>query len=167
MHSVEPSDSRVSDDWGPLKYDPDLSFAHPLLKEAYELWQRLSGARDLPSRRDLDPIQIPRPMLPHIQLLDIEAGPPARYHWRLIGTHITNALGRDSTGKYWDELYDESSLRSMSKGIAWIQTNRRPIRCFGQSDFAKKHFQSFEAIEMPLSDNLGNVGTVWIVAVYS
>lgn len=167
MKPAQPAGSRLSHDWGPLKYDPDLDFQHPLLREAYDLWERLKGARDLPSRRDLDPIQIPRAMLPHIQLLDIEPGPPERFCWRLIGTHVTTALGRDSTGRYWDDLYDEPTLRSFMTGVEWIQANRQPLRCFGKSDFAKKHFQSFEGIEMPLSDNLGKIGTIWIVAVYS
>ena len=167
MKPDQPPGLRLSDDWGPLQYDSELAFENPLLSEAYSLWQRLRGEQELPSRRDLDPIQVPRAMLPHIQLVDIEMGPPQRYCWRLIGTHITGALGRDSTGKYWDELYDESSLRSFLTGAELIQTNRQPIRCFGKSDFARKHFQSFEAILMPLSNNLGDIGTIWVVAIYS
>ena len=167
MESFPQAGARVSDDWGPLQYDTELAFEHPLLREAHSLWQELRGARELPRRNDLDPLRVPTAMLPHMQLLDIEAGPPQRYRWRLIGTHITTALGRDSTGKYWDELYVDSTLRSFMRGIELIQDHRRPIRCFGRSDFAQKHFQSFEAIEMPLSENQQDIGTVWIVAVYS
>ena len=168
MESLHRSGARIADDWSPLQYDPDLNFEHSLLKEAYTLWQRLRGERALPSRGDLDPVQVPTAMLPHMQLLDIEPGPPVRYRWRLIGTHITGALGRDSTGKYWDELYVDATLKSFKKGVEWIQENRRPIRCFGKSDFAQKHFQSFEAIEMPLSAGQEeDIETIWVVAVYS
>ncbi len=167
MESFLQSGVRVSDDWGPLQYDIDLAFEHPLLQEAHKLWQDLCGARELPSRGDLDPLRVPPAMLPHMQLLDIEPGPPSRYRWRLIGTHITTALGRDSTGRYWDELYVDSTLRSFLRGVELIQAHRRPIRCFGKSDFAQKHFQSFEAIEMPLSENQQDIGTIWLVAVYS
>ncbi len=167
MDSFRQSRARISDDWSPLQYDPDLNFEHPLLKEAHALWQKLRGDRELPSRRDLDPVQIPPAMLPHMQLLDIEPGPPVRYRWRLIGTHITAALGRDSTGKYWDELYVDATLQSFATGAEWIQSNRKPIRCFGKSDFAQKHFQSFEAIEMPLSEDQQDIRTIWIVAIYS
>ncbi len=167
MDSVQHSGARISDDWSPLQYDPDLNFEHDLLKDACALWQKLRGERELPSRSDLDPVQVPAAMLPHMQLLDIEPGPPIRYRWRLIGTHITGALGRDSTGKYWDQLYVDSTLQSFKRGVELIQSYRRPIRCFGKSDFAQKHFQSFEAIEMPLSEDQKNIWTIWIVAVYS
>lgn len=149
-----------------IGYDPELGFDHALLYEAYGLWRTLGGGSGLPALADLDPLNLPRKMLPHIQLVDIEPGAVGRLRWRLIGTHVTRALGRDSTGLYWDELYDPEILEVLRLGIDWVRERRQPIRCHGTSGFAHKDFQRFEAVEMPLSDDQRTVNAIWIVAIY-
>ncbi|SLN45561.1 PAS domain-containing protein [Oceanibacterium hippocampi] len=80
--------------------DPDLQIANPILALGLDAWRSLCGARPMPAPKDIDPLMLPRAILPHVLLLDIEQGPPARFRWRLIGTHITQTLGRDCSGCY-------------------------------------------------------------------
>ena len=40
------------------------------LRQTYEYWRGKAGARPLPSRSDIDPVEIPR-LLPHIMLVDV------------------------------------------------------------------------------------------------
>ena len=152
---------------GEIGYDPDLGFDHPLMYEAYGVWRTLGGDDKLPSLADIDPLSLPRHMLPHIQLLDIEVGETTRFRWRLIGTHVTGALGRDATGQYWDELYDQEALEALRLGVDWVRDQRRPIRCSGTAGFVDRSFQKFETILMPLSDDQETVNAVWMVAIFS
>lgn len=75
--------------------------ADPRLKEVYAYWQTKRGGRAMPSRRDIDPLDIPA-VLPHLMMIDVEPGP--RYRYRLFGTEVTEAFGMNPTGKCVDEV---------------------------------------------------------------
>ncbi len=64
----------------------------------------------MPARRDIDPVEVPT-LLPHLQLIEIVAG--GRFRYRLIGTALAEAFGRDYTGQYPDELFDAARARSI------------------------------------------------------
>src|SRR5579863_2932455 len=82
--------------------DPDLS-DNPRFQDLVAYWQGKRGERALPMRKDIDPLE----MWQHIGRLNlIECLPGlADFRYRLIGTTITAAYGRDSTGKTVRELY--------------------------------------------------------------
>ncbi len=78
------------------------------LKHLYQYWDDKRGSRAMPSRADLDPIDIPS-LLPYIILIDVEQE-PRRYRIRLYGTHVVERFGKDLTGQYLDEA-DLGTLR--------------------------------------------------------
>lgn len=80
-----------------LDLDPDLRIKDPVVAEAHSAWNRLRGDRAMPAPSDLDVLDLPRPLLPHLLLLDGEHEPVLRFRWRPIGTHTAAALGRDGT----------------------------------------------------------------------
>ena len=71
------------------------------LKQVYAYWQAKRAGRAMPARRDIDPAELIR-VLPHLMLIDVEAGP--RYRYRLFGTAVTEAFGMNPTGKCIDEV---------------------------------------------------------------
>ncbi|MFO0987836.1 MAG: PAS domain-containing protein [Alphaproteobacteria bacterium] len=75
--------------------------ADPRLHRLYEYWERKRGARALPARRDIEPTELV-PLLPHLMMVDVEAGP--RFRYRLFGTAVAEAFGSDPTGRYIDEV---------------------------------------------------------------
>ena len=79
------------------------------LRQAYEYWRRKAGARQLPSRLDIDPVEIPR-LLPHIMLVDVMGADLYRY--RLIGTEIATAMGVNATGRLVHEMLLEDGYRA-------------------------------------------------------
>src|SRR5258708_15692485 len=79
------------------------------LREAYEYWRRKAGARLLPSRSDIDPVEIPR-LLPHVMLVDVMGA--ALYRYRLIGTEIATAMGVNATGRLVHEMLLEDGYRA-------------------------------------------------------
>ena len=79
------------------------------LREAYEYWQKKAGGRALPSRSDIDPIEIPR-LLPHIMLVDVMG--PRLYRYRLVGTEIATAMGVNATGRLVHEMLRDDGYRA-------------------------------------------------------
>ena len=71
----------------------------PILGPALAYWIDKRGSRLLPSRRDIDPVEIPPKILPHLQIIDVVDG-GARFRYRLIGTATVDAYGEDFTGRY-------------------------------------------------------------------
>jgi hypothetical protein len=70
---------------------------------AYEYWlgRRPDGA--LPGRRHIDPTDIPH-LLRGLWLIDV-AREPFRLRYRLVGTRIVEAMGRDPTGLWLDDAH--------------------------------------------------------------
>ena len=96
--------------------------ADPVLGGALAYWRRKRDGRAMPSRRDIDPGEIPR-LLPHLQLIDVAGG---RFRYRLVGTALVDAYGRDYTGQFVDELFDKSRSQFITNAYNSITETRRP-----------------------------------------
>ena len=147
--------------------DPDLKIDSPMVSLALETWRRLRGDRDMPAPSDIDPVELPRQLLPHMLLLDIEHDPALRFRWRLIGTHITGVLNRDRTGRYWDGIYDQRTFSALSVGPLWVLEHRRPVRTIGSAHYVGKDFIRSESIDLPLSADGRTVSRMLVVTQYS
>ena len=80
---------------------PILSLADigsPVVHAALDYWRSKCGVERLPSRRDIDPVEIPR-LLPHILLSEIWQE-PFLVRYRLTGTALVEIYGFDYTGSY-------------------------------------------------------------------
>lgn len=147
--------------------DPSLTTNSPIVALGLKTWNRLRGERSMPSPEDIDPLRIPKKLLSHILLLDVEYRPEFRLRWRLIGTHVTDALGRDSTGCYWDELYTPYAMEKLAAGPRWVIENRRPIRVLGDACFVDKSHIHSESIDLPFSVNGDEVSRIMVVTEFS
>jgi len=76
--------------------DPDLI-------QFYDYWVSLCGERPMPSRKDVDPLQIAPSHLPNLMLIDVHHD-PRRYRYRLVGTNVVEASGDNRTGRYFDDV---------------------------------------------------------------
>ena len=76
--------------------DPDLI-------RFYDYWADLRGNRAMPSRGNLDPLQIAPEFLPNLMLIDV-LHEPRRYRYRLIGTQVVAASGEDRTGRIFENV---------------------------------------------------------------
>src|SRR5271165_4367368 len=92
----------------PVKPESSTSLStegwHPLVQLAYEHWRSLHPATGLPGRQHLDPFEIPRRLLSGIWLLDVQRE-PFRLRYRLAGTAIVRAIGREVTGQWLDDAH--------------------------------------------------------------
>jgi hypothetical protein len=131
--------------------DEEADCASEITREFLNYWTSKLAGREMPSRADIDPLEITS-ILPHTGLVAIEED-PRRYFWRLVGTHITTATGRDHTGRYFDELYPPMLLKDISSLYARVVEQRFPIRHYGVTTFAEKNHLKYESLLMPLSSD--------------
>lgn len=66
------------------------------LQKMMDYWRDIAKGRRFPSRRDLDPLDIPQ-LLPYLTLVDVHPKPPC-FVYRLVGTVASEILRRDLTG---------------------------------------------------------------------
>jgi len=64
----------------------------------YNYWLAKCGNRAMPARADIDPVEMPRQLLPGICIVEVVAD-ERRYVYRLVGTGEVEVRGNDPTGK--------------------------------------------------------------------
>jgi hypothetical protein len=153
-------------------FDPSLNFDSQTLVDLLQVWRDACGGREMPARSDLDPLTIGTVLLPYILLFDVEYQPKPRYRWRLIGTHFVTVLKRDSTGKYWDDLYSSDALAAMSSRADWVLQHRAPLRSTGHvtSKDTNRNIDAFTDVEglyMPLSSDGETIDMIMMGAIYT
>lgn len=79
---------------------------HDSLRAIYRTWTTLANGRLAPSRTELDPKSIQR-QLGDLFILD---GETENFAFRLAGTRLVHAIGRDVTGTGYLSIFDTKSL---------------------------------------------------------
>lgn len=132
--------------------------ADPVHGAVLAYWETKRGARRMPARRDIDPTELPR-VLPYLQL--IEAVPPDRFRYRLVGTAIVQIFGHDYTGRFLDELALGAERTNFFAGkLQAVRDNARPMFVRTQYVSAKGvHFMA-NRLYVPLSEDDRNVNMV-------
>ena len=136
-----------------LTVDPG-DLASPL-REIRDYWASKCGDRAMPRRADIDPLDLPPQHMPFLSILEVL---PDRqdFRFRVIGTGITERLGRDSTGKTVREVYataDHETREWMLETYQAVVTHKRPVLKRGTLRMVQKEFVDFEAVHLPLSED--------------
>jgi hypothetical protein len=140
-----------------LVLDPDLGRLLPAAQDLLAYWQANRSSGGLPDRTVFDPISLRR-YLGNLVIADIEptnSGEP-RYRYRLVGTELADRSGRDATGRYFDELYDPTSLAEMKYCFGWVAEHKRPARVFGTFRHANRAYHTFDGLFLPIATDGSN-----------
>lgn len=128
------------------------------LRALRDYWLELRGDRQMPSRQDIDPIDIPH-LLAHLVLVDVFSD-PLRFRYRLIGTEITRLVGRDATGRWLDEsLYGDKVARVTDDFRACV-ASCTPVAQREFMLFVDKDWIRIESLALPLGVEPGRVDMV-------
>jgi hypothetical protein len=74
------------------------------LREVLDYWTSKRRGRRMPSRADIDPLEIPGKLWPRLSLLDVvRDNGAARFRYRRVGSHFVETFGQDPTGRFIDE----------------------------------------------------------------
>src|SRR3546814_19752127 len=86
-----------------VKSPTQLPFADDrILLNLAAYWSARRNGQVLPQRSDIDPLDMPRRLLPHLVLAEPAGGSDGAIRFRLVGTELVKRIGRDATGKTKD-----------------------------------------------------------------
>jgi hypothetical protein len=124
----------------------------PILGSALAFWAGKRAGRAMPCKRDIDPVELPPKVLPNLQLIEVIAG-GARFRYRLIGTALAEAYGRDFSGQHPDELFSDDRLNFVQRIYRTVCEFKTPI--FSRNKYhTPKDIDLFASrIYLPLSED--------------
>lgn len=114
----------------------------------------------MPQRRDIDPLDMPRSLLPHLALVEpVEGGPVVRF--RLIGTELVQRYGRDATGKTSADIWQGPYRGHMEQLYAMVFADRRPLYAEGTQAWPEEGMSRVRRLLLPIAaDGSGHVAFV-------
>ncbi|MEK9969068.1 MAG: PAS domain-containing protein [Ferrovibrio sp.] len=118
--------------------------------------RRDAGGRwRLPARTDIDPLEIPRDLLPGIVLLEIEDHDGRRrFRLRLFGSDVEAMTGGNETGRYYDEVTDQPGMyERIDAVLGQLIAERQPVYVAAPSGAADRGFLLFGRLALPLASD--------------
>jgi hypothetical protein len=132
----------------------------PILVRLLDYWQSKRGGRQMPSRADIDPVEL-RTLVHNVMLYDVDV-PAGHFRVRLVGQAIVDFVGADYTGRLVTDGMSEPAAKSMVEILSSVVSNRSPrIRQGNAYWHAKKSYRRFEAFFAPLSPDDQTVNMIF------
>ena len=126
---------------------------HELIQELNFYWRARCAGDRLPSRQDIDPVDIAN-LLPTVYLIDIARETTAsRFRFRLLGDVITEKFQRNSTGKWLDEIYDAEFYHRISTDYLDIIRTKQPSYAVLNMPVAGREYIQYERLVCPLASD--------------
>ncbi len=126
---------------------------NPVLRKVYEYWTGKRTEGRLPSRADIDPLEIPD-LLPKIMLTDVvETDRGRRHRYRLVGTKTTAQFGMDATGQFIDDVIDGSYLAFVTGLLDMAVDTGSPIYSRSRNYTEQDADMWAERVMLPLADD--------------
>jgi hypothetical protein len=144
----------------------DFSSWHPKLQRMYRYWQKARPAPDLlPGRQHIDPLDIPD-LLPGIWLLDV-LREPIRLRYRLVGTRIVEAIGREVTGQWLEEAHPHVlTIPGYAERYRTVVTSGVPSHRRGQAiTWQHEDYREIENVLFPLAADGKTVDVLMVLTV--
>jgi hypothetical protein len=123
----------------------------PRLIAFYRYWNGARGGKSMPARSDVDPIDIPKDLLPNLFLVEVVDG-GRRFKFRLAGTESTIASGRPMTGFHVDEVTPNRAYAEyVSNLYRRVMARKRPVLSVSNFGQPKQEHRVTQRIMCPLS----------------
>lgn len=138
----------------------------PKIEALYAYWRSIHPAGGgLPGRQHFDPIDIPE-LLPNLWMIDVFRA-PLRFRFRLIGTEIVKFSGRDVTGLWLDEFFEnyrESEAFRFHRRVA--ESGRPAYRRGGLLFDPAGSRLDAERLYLPLAQDGRTVDILLVMTIY-
>lgn len=121
------------------------------LGEVYDYWDRKRAGRAMPSRADIDPIDIPH-LLANLILVDT-ADAFGAFRFRLFGSAVVQGIGEDRTGKYFSDLPTITGDPETADSYWCVYTDGQPDYASGRSVLPNATFRKYSRLLLPLSND--------------
>jgi hypothetical protein len=141
----------------------DILLDQPL-EGLYRHWLGKKGARAMPRRADIDPVEIPGEIWPYTMLLDViwSADTP-RFRYRRVGDVFWRTGGREPTGRFIDEVLPERAGYRRYVVDIYEETAKRGRPLYTENSFAldgRREPMLTKRITLPLSSDGETVNMV-------
>lgn len=147
--------------------DERLDTTDPMILEMHDLWQCKRAGRRTPRREDFDPIEMPH-LLANLFLYDVLHEDPLAFRFRLVGTAIVAALGRDPTGKRFEEIDSGARLeRFLEETRSVALTFRHAHARSRDAGWIDRSVVKYERLLLPLNDTGSHAGMIMGLAVFN
>jgi hypothetical protein len=120
----------------------------PLLRRLYDYWNEKRGERSMPSRADIDPVDM-RFILGSVLLADVLRA-PLRFYVRLHGTELVRRSGYELSGKMLDELPQPQFRALTHRSWAKSVETRAPFHAIRDRILDGRNAR-YEVLILPLS----------------
>jgi hypothetical protein len=135
----------------------------PDLVRFYDFWVGLRGDRAMPSRKDLDPLQIGPEFLPNLMLIDV-LREPRRYRYRLVGTHVVTASGEDRTGRTFENVGFFKAHPAILEQYNHVVDTGQPLRSLEPfTNFKSGSTYEVDRLLLPLSGHGSSVDMLMVL----
>jgi hypothetical protein len=134
---------------------------HPSTITMYRYWLEKCGNRAMPARADIDPVEMPRQLLPGISIVDVVAD-ERRYVYRLVGTGDVEVRGNDPTGKSVLEGFFGPSAEDALSCYDRVVEMRAPLVDPAPFTAPSGKWINEETLFLPLSDDGENVNKILV-----
>ena len=124
----------------------------------YHYWNSRRGNRAMPSRHDIDPVEM-RPWLARITLADVEAG-GERFTYRLVGTQMVDLLGVNPTGQPVESAWPDEVVPFLLQGYRQCAETGEPVFCHQSCTDAWNERPGAWSMRLPLSSNGRDVDVI-------
>lgn len=136
-----------------------------VIRDLVLYWLRIHPGSHLPGPKDFDPVEVPR-LLRHLLLTDVH-GPPYRFHARVVGTTVVEAIGKDFTGAYLDEVLPGfADTSGTAHRIEVIESGLPSYRCGPATMPFRLDYAQLERIYLPLATDGRRVDRILAGVVY-
>lgn len=132
-----------------LRLDCQLRAARPALTELVKLWFLRRSDGPVPPRSAFD-AQSLKAYLPHIIICEYEPD-SRRYRYRLVGTAITDMLGANITGHYFDEIYPAPDLHDLRDICDAVRLSGEPRTASGTMALVDRAVVNMEVLLLPVA----------------
>jgi hypothetical protein len=140
---------------------------HPTVQALFGYWRDIAPpGGGLPGRQHVDPMAIPA-LLPDLWLLDVHRN-PLRLRYRVVGTRMVDAIGRETTGEWLDEAHpDVAGNAAYFERYRQVCDTRLPSWRRGVPRLAlRTDFNTLESLFLPLARDGATVDMILAMTVF-
>jgi hypothetical protein len=130
---------------------PAEAVTHPKVRRMYEYWLAKRAGRRMPSRSDIDPLELPD-CLGNLCLLDVVDDTPRRFRFRVDGTNLAELTGFDLTGKYADQVPERGYRELLIALYERVVLTRAPVFISDHEEWKGSGIQ-VTSVTLPLSSD--------------
>jgi hypothetical protein len=142
---------------------PPSELPDAYLRKGLAYWQGKCGARRMPRRGDIDPVEMPD-LLPYVRLVDVVA--PGQYRYRVVGTELEQMHGGlKFAGRFVHEALPPSLAARIVPVYDECVRERRPV--FLENTFLapdnERVVRHSRVLFLPLSEDDETVAMVLVI----